>query len=193
MQIRMVRSAKRLIILCIAEMLLSCSSISTLVKYPHTIVNTGGFKYHKHLIEAERYQRQVDSRCEQFAKNGPFFCLYDLDSQRSLFVSFSNECMFIQKGAKKQRKNECIGECDNPFISCINEKQVIEEELLIKVPFMLDGRERYWHIFVDPDTILESQIEDITAFLSIKFSNPFLSELQKIIIDYDLFEQLYSD
>ena len=193
MQIKNTRSLYRILFGWVALMCLSCTSISTLFQYPQTIVNVGGYKYHKHLLEAERYKRRVDSRCEQYGKSGPFFCLYDLDSQRSLFVYFSNESICIQKGLYKQSRVECKGECNNPFFSYIVEKQAVEEELLRKVPFFLDGREKYLYIFVDTDTVFECQIGGMTSFLSIEFNNPFLSELQRIIDDYALFEQLYSD
>ena len=195
MQIR--RIIKSLLVPIVIEATVSCSAIQTIIADPYNIQylfsDRKGFKHAMRMNEVYQYDHFIDKIKARYQKEESFFCIYDLDFKRGMFVRFVGDEMIIDIYRNRHKKEERMALLGNPFSALSDDEiQVIKEEMEEKFPWVLDGRELYLALYwSNQKEIKVWTFESTQVLLSAVFETRFLIELQKIIADYRITEILY--
>ena len=195
MQVRMI--IKLLLVPMVIGSAVSCSAVQTIIADPYNIQylfsDRIAFKHAMRMNEAHRYHLFIDKMKVRYQTEDSYFCIYDLDFKRGVFVRFAGDDMIIDTYRNRHKKEERIVLSGNPFSALSDDEiKVIKEEMEDKFPWFLDGRELYLAIYwPSKKGNDEWTFESTQVLLSAVFETRFLIELQKIIADYRITEILY--
>lgn len=176
------------IIISVAASFLLLSCARTFVPYYDPFY----LKEVRRLTRQHNYNNRTQKTYTKLQKNGPFFCISDLDFRYSAFVYYLNNNLVIltDNNGKKHRSVNPVD--DNPFQLWDNtSKRILEKELESPFPAYLDGRELFIQIYYGEGVETVWWFEDIGLFLSTGFDSPILSDIQRIVKDYHVLELMY--
>ena len=167
--------------------ILSSCSTARMSSVNNSVSNTQRIK------DTVRYNSFIVREISRYRQKGDFFCIYDLDFRRCVFIRYVNNKLVIDCYRNRKKSETIVEDHRNPFSSLTSQDiQSIKKEMQELFPELLDGPEVYVYVFwKEKDEIEWCIIEDVERLLSAEFNNSFLTDIKAIIQENRINEILY--